>query len=142
MNPAPYDAPLTDEAPMHQPTSRRLSMTWTMWINYISRILTGFQFSAVYETNTPIAGFTYNAASNVSKTILTPAGVLATGTVRLPATPFDGMEWALTSTQTITALTLTVVAGQTVKNAPATLAAGVGIGYTYSSSNLTWYRLY
>lgn len=76
--------------------------------------------------------------------VLGPASsnTLATGTVTVPATPTDGMEWRLMSTGIVTALTVSPASGQTLMNAPTTIAAGAGIGYTYSTSTSTWYRLY
>jgi hypothetical protein len=67
---------------------------------------------------------------------------LASGTVTTPATPSDNADWQLTTTGTITAFTLSPASGQTISSSPSTLVAGAGIGYTYSTSASTWYRLY
>ena len=140
MNSAPYEAQVLE--PNKDPKVASFSITWKMWLDVISRILTSVQYSTVAEYSTPLTGFSLAASSSTSKMVLTPAGVLATGAVQLPSTPADGAEWRLTSTRTVTALTLNVVAGQTIMNAPTTLVAGAGVCYTYSTSTSTWYRLY
>jgi hypothetical protein len=89
----------------------------------------------------PITGFSITIANNTSTLILDPAGTLAAGTVALPATPIDGQEVTVTSSQIITALTVT--SSQTIKNAPTTIGtAGIGFKYIYHLANTTWYRLY
>lgn len=115
---------------------------WRMWLSTISKIIGSVQYAGIAQYEVPLTGFTIQALSNASKVIINPAGVLAAGTVTMPATPFDGMEWRLSSTQVITALTLLPSTGQTVKNAPTALAAGAGVGYTYATTGATWYRLY
>ncbi len=140
MNSAPYETPVLEKD--KDPKVSPFSVPWKMWIDVISRILTSVQYSTVAEYSTPLTGFSLAASSSTSKMVLTPAGVLATGTVQLPATPADGAEWRLTTTKTVTTLTLNVVTGQTIMNAPTTLVAGAGVCYTYSTSNSTWYRLY
>ena len=115
---------------------------WQMWLAEAMGILSNVQFNPLTQYSVPLTGFSLQAPSNFGKMVLNPAGVLATGTVVMPATPSEGFEWRLSSTQAITALTLTPSAGQTIKNAPTALAAGVGIGYTYATTGATWYRLY
>lgn len=132
----PADAPISDTR------EGTLTFAWKRWFSELGRLLTAIQFLPVTDIQTPVSGFSYQATSNASKLILTPAGTLASGTVTLPKSPADGMEWRLSSTQAITALTLSAPSGFTVLNAPTTLAAGVGVGYTYSGKNSTWYRLY
>jgi len=93
----------------------------------------------------PLTGFTITIADGVSTLILDPAGTLATGTITLPATPLDGQEVRVTSSQTITALTVSPNAGQSVANAPTTLAVSLtgpqGYEFIYHAANTTWYRL-
>jgi len=83
---------------------------------------------------TPTAGTTVTVAAvnGVSVPVflyLTPAGVLATLTIALPAAgaAMDRQEILIATTQTITALTVSA-AGLTVINAPTTLVAGAGAG--------------
>ena len=134
MTNAPYESPTIDK------DKNIFTLPWRMWLSSLtSAVGANTGLNGYY---TPISGFSYAASSTLSRLILTPAGVLATGTVTMPAAPVDNAQWNLSSTNTITALTLSPAAGQTILNAPATLTAGVGVGYTYSASNATWYRLY
>lgn len=93
----------------------------------------------------PVTGFsnTIPSASTASiiSYVLNPAGVLATGTLTMPATPFDGQIVAISSTQTITAFTLNANAGQSIKNAASTLTAGPSgsVSYIYDLTSTTWY---
>jgi hypothetical protein len=88
----------------------------------------------------PVTGFSITIANNTRTLILDPAGTLASGTIALPVTPFDGMEIEVSSSQIVTALTTTST--QTIKNAPTSLAAGIGFKYIYHLANTTWYRKY
>ena len=120
----------------------KLVRAWRMWFSFADRVIQALQYTPTTVYSVPLTGFTIQAASNASKLVLNPAGVLATGTVTMPATPQEGFEFRLSSTQVVTALTLTPGPGQTIKNAATALAAGAGICYTYASSTSTWYRLY
>jgi hypothetical protein len=90
----------------------------------------------------PTTGFTITIANNTSTLILNPAGTLATGTITMPATPIDGQEVQITSSQTITALTVSPNASQTISNAPTTMTAGLGNKFIYHLAGTNWYRLY
>lgn len=92
-----------------------------------------------YSKQVPTTGFSITIGANVSALILDPAGTLATGTVTMPAAPIDGQFVTLSSTQIITALTFSANAGQSIKNAPTTLAAGARVEYVYVLANTTWY---
>lgn len=71
-------------------------------------------------------------------------GAATTFTLTFPVPLGDGQELFINATQAISvSLTLTVTApGTTIKNAPSTLAAGVGIGFQYNLSDTTWYRIF
>ena len=71
-------------------------------------------------------------------------GVNTTFTLTFPVPIGDGQELFINATQAVSVgLTLTVTApGTVIKNAPATLAAGVGIGFQYNVGDTTWYRIY
>ena len=71
-------------------------------------------------------------------------GAATTFTLTFPVPTGDGQELFINATQAISVgLTLTVTApGTAIKNAPATLAAGVGIGFQYNLSDTTWYRIF
>ena len=92
-----------------------------------------------YDYQTPSTGFSYTLVSPVI--ILNPSGTLATGTITMPASPTDGMQVRISSTQIITALTMSANTGQTLLNAPSALTAAGFALFLYKSSNTTWYRI-
>lgn len=95
-----------------------------------------------YSAQVPTTGFSITATQTQSTLILKPAGTLATGTITMAASPMDGQEFRATSTQIITALTVSANAGQSIIAAPTTLSPGLGFGYIYVLADTTWYRLY
>lgn len=108
-----------------------------------------------YTVNAPAAtGFTVvipnNTCSYIIDTTACAAGVCATGTVTMPAAPLDGQQLYLTATATgaggtVTALTLSPAAGQTIANIPtaitASLTAPYGYRFIYRASVTRWVRL-
>lgn len=92
-----------------------------------------------YSLQTPVTGFSITIANNISTLLVNPAGPLASGTIIMPATPVDGQNINISTTHSITALTLSPNAGQTVTLPPLTLTAGSGIQYIYNLANTTWY---
>lgn len=105
---------------------------------------------AVYSYQTPATGFNITIPSTVDNLVLNPAGTLATGTIVMPATPIDGQRVVVSTSQIITALTVSPNAGQTLLNAPTTLQlwantagaiSGYGFSYIYILSITTWVRL-
>ncbi len=96
---------------------------------------------ATYTYNVPVTGFSLTIGAAIQYLILEPAGVLATGTITMPASPTDGFLVGFSSTKIVTTLTLTPNTGQTIRNSPTALAAGVGITFLYRSANATWYRV-
>lgn len=98
---------------------------------------------ANYTYQTPASGATLTAAAHLAAYILDPATSLASLTVVVPSAPNDGDAFELSTTQTITALTITPAAGQTVKGGgPFLLAADGGVAWRYRAANTTWYRRY
>jgi hypothetical protein len=96
-----------------------------------------------FSFQTPSTGFSITIGSGVKTLILKPSGTLATGTITMPASPINGQEIRVSSSQIITALTVSANAGQSISAAPTTIAAaGNGFGYIYRESDTTWYRLY
>lgn len=115
----------------------------------LSQLLTFFEsnfaspdFTVVRSS--PIAGFVQNLSAQTTNVwlILTPAGTLAAGTVQLPpaASAFDGQMVMVTSTQTISALTVTST-GATVVGAPAGASANATFVLRYNTDALSWYSL-
>src|SRR5258706_5178545 len=88
------------------------------------------------------SGATSTISSGVQNLYLN--GAATTHTITFPVPLGDGQEVYINATHAISvSLTLTVTAPATViKNAPSTLAAGVGIGFQYNLSDTTWYRMY
>lgn len=91
-----------------------------------------------YDYQVLTTGFSYTFTS-ANVLAIVPAGTLATGTVTTPASPADGMTITITSTQQITALTLTANTGQTIATNLTSLPAGGSLSYIYRLSNTTWY---
>ena len=93
------------------------------------------------EYNVPVTGFSYTGANTTGVLVLDPAGVLATGTVVMPAAPTANQTFTVSSTQVVTALTISPNAGQTVAGAITTIAANGYASWVYRSTNTTWYRI-
>lgn len=117
----------------------------------VSALLTYFQTqfaSPTVSTNlyVPTTGFSIAVTTPVSEqqwVLLQPAGTLASGTITLPlntSTP-DGTEVLITSTQTITALTISPNGAVAINGNPATLSAGAAVRLRYYQSTLSWYAI-
>lgn len=89
----------------------------------------------------PLTGFSITCANGDNTLVLDPAGTLASGTVTMPATPVDKQEITISSTQVVTALTVSANTGQTIKGAITTIAANGFAKWKYRSTNTTWYRI-
>jgi hypothetical protein len=73
---------------------------------------------------------------------MNPAGTLATGTITMPSSPADGMTITFSSTEQITALTLSGNTGQTIGGTQVTLLpANSAVQFIYRLSTTTWYRI-
>ena len=89
----------------------------------------------------PLTGSSYTMGTfQISELLAAPAGTISTMTATLPAGVLDGARACIFSTQTITTLTVSASAGQSINNAVTTLAANGRVCYTYGSSNTTWDR--
>ena len=92
-----------------------------------------------YDYQAPTTGFSYTFAAGTTVLVMNPAGTLASGTIIMPAAPVDGMTISFSSTQTITALTVSGSAGQSIVGNPNKLLAGGAATFVYRLSNTTWY---
>lgn len=94
-----------------------------------------------YSLQVPVNAFSITIANGIRRLILNPAGVLATGTITMPANPTDGQIVSISSTQTITALTLSPNASQTISNAATTLTSGPlgAVQYIYVIGSTNWF---
>lgn len=106
---------------------------------YGTVIFTKWQSETGFDFQTPTTGFTYTVPDGTGKVILDPAGTLATGTITMPAKPNNGQIVRVSTSQTITGLTVSANSGQSIKNAPTTLAAGGNFRYIFRTTNTTWY---
>lgn len=98
---------------------------------------------SAYATATPTTGTTVTMAETTSREVITPAGTLAALTIQLPtcSTNYDGKEAMFTSSQAITALTVTATAG-TIGNAGTALTAGIGERYVCVGATAVWNRIF
>lgn len=100
-----------------------------------------------YQYAAPTAGSTVTVAANVNNLVLDPAGTLATLTVALPAASalIDGQTIHISSSQTVTALTMTAGSGTSISNSPTALTISTttsyGYEFVYRAANTKWYRL-
>jgi hypothetical protein len=93
------------------------------------------------SVQTPTTSFSITIPAATQVLVLNPAGTLAAGTITMPASPVDKQNVCVTSSQTITALTVSPNAGQSIVAAPTSMSAG-GFCYHYVLSLTTWFRLY
>lgn len=93
-----------------------------------------------YSLQTPVTGFSITIGDGVARLILAPAGTLATGSVTMPASPADGEEVTVASTQIVGTLTMSPNAGQTLDGGLTSLAANSFARWVYVLSTTTWYR--
>jgi hypothetical protein len=93
-----------------------------------------------YDYQVLTTGFTYTFAAGTTVLVINPAGTLATGTITFPAAPVDGMTITFSSTQQITALTLSGN-GKTIVSAATILPANQATTYVYRLSNTSWYPM-
>jgi hypothetical protein len=92
-----------------------------------------------YDYQTPSTGFSYTFAANTQVLVMNPAATLATGFITMPASPSDGMTITFSSSQQITALTLSGNTGQSIVSNVTFLPAKTGVSYVYRLANTTWY---
>src|SRR5262245_58987283 len=71
----------------------------------------------------PTTGFAITIGAGVGSLVLDPAGMLASGTITMPASTPSPARVDIRTTQPISSLTISPNTGQTVKGAPITLAA-------------------
>jgi hypothetical protein len=100
-----------------------------------------FSAGGAYTYNAPTTGFSLTIANGIGRLVLDPAGTLATGTVTMPATPADGEEVGISSTQIITALTISGNSGQTMADTISTLGVGGCVTFKWVAAQTKWYRV-
>lgn len=93
-----------------------------------------------YSYIVPVTGFSVTIPNYTNALILDPATTLATGTVVMPALLYDGQTISISSSQTITALTISPNAGQTVIGVPTTMSSTTPARFIYRATNKKFYR--
>ncbi|MDB5975142.1 MAG: hypothetical protein JWR07_1902 [Nevskia sp.] len=134
VNPPPFGAPADSNGD-------KLSVPWTQWFSQLFTFINTVTDYTAASIQSPVNGFSIAVADRITVLTLTPAGALAAGTIVMPPNPVDGLPVCVSSTFAVTALTVSPNTGQSIKNAPTTLAAGVGFKYYYNKISATWYRL-
>ena len=94
-----------------------------------------------YFKGIPSTGFSYTFGNSQSFMALAPTGTISAGTIVLAPAPSDGARECFFTTNTITSLTVSASAGQSINNAVTTLTANTGACYLYGLSNTTWDRM-
>lgn len=95
----------------------------------------------------PLTGASITVGANDGKLILKPAGTIATLTVTLPPASAltDQQILQISSTQTVTALTLTPGSGTTINNTPTAITPSTtgsfGYQFIYRAASAEWFRI-
>ncbi len=93
-----------------------------------------------YSYRVPLTGFSITIPNYTNALILNPAGTLASGAIVMPVSAYDGQIITATSSQTITTLTYTANAGQTIIGAPTTITSTTPAKFIYKASLKTFFR--
>lgn len=92
----------------------------------------------------PLTGFTLTVPNATKLEYINPAGTLATGAFTLMASPGDGQETCLESSQTQTAVTVAANTGQSLASyggaALTAMTANTKYCYVYIASQAAWVR--
>jgi hypothetical protein len=93
-----------------------------------------------YLYATPTTGFTLTLPTGVNSLILNPAGTLANGSVIFANAQRDGWVAGISTSQTITALSLSSAAGS-INGAITTLAANGTARWQWVAAANTWFKV-
>ncbi len=122
--------------------ARKFSLT--NLLNWLSGQQIATQDNKITQYAAPLAASTTMFVDNQNSVwlVLTPAGTIATATLKLPlvSNVLDRTELLVNSTQTITTLTLDAN-GATIIGGPATLAANGFFRLRFDIVMKTWYRV-
>lgn len=112
------------------------------WLRKAQQMINLLGQGWAYEVVVPLTGFAHAIPVHTGMCLLTPAGVLATGTLTLPVQAADGFQQHILTSQTVTALTVAPATGQTIVGTTAlTLSAGVEVVYFFVAASSTWYKM-
>jgi hypothetical protein len=96
---------------------------------------------AFQQPAAPVNNGTFNFANSTSGAFLIPAATIPNYTVNMPAAPKDQQELTVTTTQIITALSVTGNGNTVGPGMPTTLAAGGFFKVKFNNATSTWYRI-
>jgi hypothetical protein len=110
----------------------------------VSIPMTSFPGGA-YVSVIPTTGQSLVIPNGVSAYLMVPAGTLAALTLTMPSAPVNGQLLRISSSQTITSLTLTPAAGQTILTNPSILTISTttayGYAFMYNAVSAAWQRV-
>ena len=89
------------------------------------------------QNASPATGTTVVVDAITNALLLTPAALIATLTVSMPASPTNGQEIVISSSQAVTALTMN---SGTIVNPLTTLALGGFASFVFNTGNASWFR--
>lgn len=123
-----------------QGDARRISIN-----DLLAYFAESFESPTVATTiHTPTTGFSIPVVAGSSQwVLLQPASALAAGTITLPlnTSTLDGTEVLITSTQAVTALTISLNGASAAYGAPTTIAENGFVKMRYVKSTNSWYRV-
>jgi hypothetical protein len=94
--------------------------------------------SATSQDAAPLTGTSVTMGVGIAKLLLDPAGTIATLTVVLPLSPIDGQEAQISTSQTVTALTVTPGTGSTLVPTITTVTAAAPVDLVYHAATQKW----
>jgi hypothetical protein len=95
--------------------------------------------ASYYEA--PLTGVSYQLPDDCTQLYIKPAGTIAAHTLVMPVTPTEGQELCVTSTQIVTALTMTAQGGTTLQGALTAFTANGFAKWKWNAADTTWYRV-
>jgi hypothetical protein len=129
-----------DQVPISSGSDRDTrKMSLSLLLSWLQSNLVFTAAKPVQQFAAPTTGQTVTVATGDTWLILTPAGTLAALTVNMPTNRTDGQSVRVTSSQTLTALTVSGN-GTTIAGAPTTLTANGFFTMTYTATLNTWLR--
>jgi hypothetical protein len=95
------------------------------------------------QYSAPTTTFTETVRNNTDAVILEPTGTIATCTFVLPQIPVNGQVLSFSTTQILTAITVSsaLPSGVNVSLVPTTMAANSQFSIIYYATNNKWYRI-
>lgn len=108
----------------------------TKTLEFENEILTGAVSDQSYTTVVALTGGATTAPDAKQTLLLNPAATIATFAVTMPPNPIDGQIFELSSTQTVSTLTMTANAAQSIQNS--TVAGSITIASFGVTNGASW----